>query len=167
MIEGLEKHLEKSWSTVLAGKKYTRTEVVALLQRRVDGVNAVMAAKASWQVARGQDGEVNAETADAVLALRQTLLAMFGKSPDVLAALGLSPRRARKALTGQEIVQKAERAKATRQARHTLGTRQRQAIHGGADDAPPAIAPPVAPAPVVNGAGSGANGATAPSAGGS
>src|SRR6516164_9372650 len=40
LIEGLLQHLEKSWVPVLAGKKYTRTQMVALLQRRVDAVNA-------------------------------------------------------------------------------------------------------------------------------
>jgi hypothetical protein len=178
LIEGLSKHLEKSWAPVLAGKKYTRTQLVALLQRRVDAVNAVTTAKANWHVAQEHDAEVNAETIEIVDALKQTLLAMFGKSPDVLAALGLAPRKAPRALTAEELVLKAERARATRQARHTMGTRQKRAIQGGFTEAPPVIASPTAPSPaekvasptmvtVGYGAGSTSNGAMAPPTGGS
>jgi hypothetical protein len=91
---------------------------------------------------------------------------MFSRSPDALADFGLTPRKARKALTPAELVRKAEKAKATREARHTMGKRQKLAIHGSA----PVVAVPTAPSPtssVVNGAAHPVNGSPLPSAGGS
>jgi hypothetical protein len=130
LIEGTNRHLEKGWSLIVAGTKYTQSQIIELLQSRVDAVQAAAAARAAWSGARAHDEELSGRTAEVVQAVRQTLLVMFRRSPEVLADFGLAPPKARRALTSAERVVKAARAKATREARHTLGKRQRLAIHG-------------------------------------
>jgi hypothetical protein len=170
LIEGFQKHLDKGWSLVVAGKKYTGHDIVDLLQRRIDALHAVSTAKAAWVGARRDDEALNAETVQVVLAVRQNVLVMFNQSPDTLADFGLAPRKARRALTPDELVQRTGKAKATREARHTMGKRQKQAIHGNAaHGALPAAAPPEAPSPpaaspTVNG-GHGAVNGSPPSGG--
>jgi hypothetical protein len=151
LLQGLEKHWEKGQSMIIAGKKYTLSDIVALLERRAEAAHAVITARAAWAGTRKADEEVNAETTPVVAAVRQNLLVMFSNSPDALADFGLSPRRAPKGLTGQEMVQKAEKAKATREARHTMGRRQKQAIVGEVGNDVPVIAPPAVPIPSAGG----------------
>jgi hypothetical protein len=142
LIEGTHKHLEKGWSLVVAGTKYTHSQIVDLLQSRADAVQAAATARAAWAGARAHDEALSGQTAHVVQALRQTLRVMFSQAPEVLAEFGLSPRKSRRTLTAAEKVLKEAKAKATREARHTMGKRQRLAIHGSV----PVIAAPNAPA---------------------
>ena len=122
LIEGLQKHLDQGWSLVVAGKKYESHDIVDLLQRRIDALHAVSTAKAAWIGARKDDEVLNAETAQVVLAFRQNILVMYSQSPDTLADFGVAPRKARRALTPEELVQRTGKAKATRASTSSLTT---------------------------------------------
>src|SRR5262249_2801989 len=62
--------------------------------------------------------------------VKHTLLGMFGTSPEILADLGIADPRPRRTLTTDELALAAERAKATRVVRHTLGPKQRLKLKG-------------------------------------
>jgi hypothetical protein len=112
----------------------------------------VTAAHAAWRAAalEGQKSEETSRTT--VSAIRQTLLIMYASSPEVLADFGLSPRRAKRALTAVETVQKTVKAKATRKARHTLGPRQKAKVKGNmSGEAATAAAPEPTASPPANG----------------
>jgi hypothetical protein len=155
LIEGTQKHLEKSWVMYFGGKKYTVHDIIDVLERRVDSAHACTTARAALHGAIKADDALNEQTATLVSAFRQSVLGMFITSPGALADFGLSPRREPRTLSLEEKALRAEKAKATRAARHTLGPRQRQAITGsvGDDVTPksptPVQAPVVVPAPVA------------------
>jgi hypothetical protein len=57
----------------------------------------------------------------------------YASSDHILADFGLAPRKARRELTAVEKLERVARAKATRDARHTVGPRQKAKIHGQTD----------------------------------
>jgi len=65
----------------------------------------------------------------ATAGLRQAMMVAFGAKLDTLADFGLAPRKARVQTPDQKIAA-AAKAKATREARHTLGKVQRSTITG-------------------------------------
>ena len=157
LAEGLKKHTSKSTVWVIGQKKYDLATILGFLARRVNSAQVVANAKAAWQGKRQEDEVLEAETARILAALGQNLLVTFDGLPDVLADFGLSPRKAPRALTGEEMVLKAAKARATREARHTLGKRARQAIKGTTSD----VGPPILPPAPTNGAPPPTNGAAA------
>jgi hypothetical protein len=128
--EGLTKHFPKGASWVIGQKKYSLTEILKLLERRIQTAQAVNTAKAAWRGAVEQENALIADTESILAAVRQSVAITFDGSPDALADLGISPRKERRALTSEELVLKAKRAEATRKARHTVGPRKRLQIKG-------------------------------------
>jgi hypothetical protein len=174
LISGIVKHLGDGTLT-FDGKKYTAADIVSVLQKRVDVANNVTATKAAHTNALTIEREEVAQTASFVASVRHVLKVMFAKSADALADLGLSPRPRRPSTVGQKVGAVAK-ALATRAARHTMGRRQRERIHGvveaGGKPVPPHVAtgpiepvaippptPPVTPTPPgANGVPNGAHG---------
>jgi hypothetical protein len=70
---------------------------------------------------------------------------MYASKPDVLKDFELSPRRVPRALTAVETVQRTVKAKATREARRTMGRRQKVKVKGHASGEPAAPEPPTPP----------------------
>ena len=129
LISGIPKHLDTR-GLVIDGQHYSRAQMVKALEGRVEVTTKVTASKARWQTdVRAEKTRIQA-TKRFVSGLRQTLLAMFGSSVDVLADFGLAPRRSQRELTAVEKVQRAARAKATRAARHTMGKRDTAKVKG-------------------------------------
>jgi len=145
LLSGIKKHLGKGGTLVIDEEKYSHTEIINLLQSRIDAVANVTTTRSAWQRSVREERQKNAETKKTVAAIRQTILVMYASKNDVLSDFGLLPRRERRSLTAAEQLETTEKAKATRAARHTMGKRQKQAIKGDANDAPPAVAPPPAP----------------------
>jgi hypothetical protein len=129
LISGVPKRLGDHGSMILFGKKYSVTELVTLLQRRVDVTENVTAAKAAYEKALLLEREELAATRRLVGKLRHMLKLMFTSSAEALADLGLTPALRRPA-TLVEKVDAVAKALATRAARHTMGPRQRERIHG-------------------------------------
>ena len=83
-------------------------------------------------------------------AFRQAMSIQFG-SVDVLSDFGILPRKPRKALSGPEQVAKADKARATRLARHTMGKKQKRSIKGEVPQAAGANGSTATPPSVSNG----------------
>ena len=112
------------------GATHTVASLTLLLQSIVDLRQGVISAQASAKA------RVDAERAQVppLLSVLRELVAFvrltFGKQPEVLAAFGLAPPKARAPLTAeQKAVAVAKRA-ATRKARGTMGKVQKKAIKG-------------------------------------
>jgi hypothetical protein len=142
LIDGITKHLGRSTAIFVLGKKYTISQIVALLKERIAKVSAASAAKAVWTEAVKADRQHTQTTQELVVGVRQTLLTMFA-SVDVLADFGISPRKTRKVLLSTEKADAVAKAKATRKARHTMGKKEKLKIKGDSP-APPAHAAPTA-----------------------
>jgi hypothetical protein len=135
LISGVPKRLGADGSMILFGKKYLVTDLVTLLQRRVEVTDNVTAAKAAYEKALLLEREELAATRRLVGKLRHMLKLMFASSADALVDLGLTPTS--RPATVAEKVDAVAKALATRAARHTMGPRQRQRIHGTPVPDPP------------------------------
>ena len=154
--DGLNKHAATITTLVLGGVAMTTLQVVALLQKRIDAAKATQLGRASWQTLIKDETAERARTRIEVAGLRQALLAAFAGQVDVLADFGLTGRKVT-VRTPAEKQAAAAKAKATRLARHTMGTRQKAAVTGttahvvapAAAASAPVQAPAPAPAPAV------------------
>jgi hypothetical protein len=128
MIAGIQKVLAKQATLTFGSQTMTPAQIVQIFQDRVSSSQAVVDADAAKKAAVKADRDTRAKTGKSALAFRRFVLAMFSESPDTLATFGLTaPKAAKK--TVQVKAQAAAKGKATRSARHTVGSKQRQAIH--------------------------------------
>jgi hypothetical protein len=149
LIAGTNKHFATMTQIMVAGSAFTPAQVTAKLQTLVTLRSDVDASRASTKA------RIAAEKTD-MPALRifmdafvTFVKAAFGTQPDVLADFGLHPK-ARKQLTAEQKTAAAAKRKATRAARHTMGTKQRKTVKGdvtGIVVTPVAVPKPVAAAP--------------------
>jgi hypothetical protein len=154
LISGLKKHEQTLPLLVIAGQSYKTDDLVTVLQARYDAANAALQTKAVWQNAVKADHDERAKTGEFVSGLRQSLLVAFAGSIDSLADLGLVPRK-KPTLTPDQKVAAAQKSRATRAARHTMGKNQKAQIKGvvptpstsPSSPAPGAPAPSTVPAP--------------------
>jgi hypothetical protein len=149
LIDGLKKHEQTVQSLVIAGQSYKTTDLVTVLQARYDAANAVLQTKAAWQNAVKADHDEREKTGVFVSGLRQSLLVVFAGAIDDLSDFGLVPRKTT-VLTPDQRVAAAQKAKATRAARHTMGKVQKAQIKGvvtapATSPSSPAPAPSAAP----------------------
>ena len=144
LIDGLLNHAAEFPTAVIDGAARTTADMVALLQARLDSAHAVESARASWLAAVQEDHAEHARTRTYVAGLRQVLVAAFGRQVDTLADFGLTPR-ALHVRTPEEKLVVIARSRATRAARHTMGSRQKAKITGTV--APAAEEPSVATRP--------------------
>jgi hypothetical protein len=129
LVEGLKKHEQTLQSLVIAGQSYKTADLVTVVQARYDAANAALQTKAVWQNAVKADHDERAKTNTFISGLRQSLLVAFAGSIDNLADFGLVPRK-KPTLTPEQRVAMAQKAKATRAARHTMGKNQKAQIKG-------------------------------------
>jgi hypothetical protein len=129
MIAGVQKHLAGFPSLTVGTENVPPATIVQTLQKRIDLAKATAAALAAYQAAvKAERGGLQA-TAEFSAALKRLVEGMYFGSPDMLADFGLKPVRRAK----QKVAAKAaavELGKSTRQARHTLGPKQKKAVTG-------------------------------------
>jgi hypothetical protein len=159
LIAGTNKHLAGVTRVMVAGGSLTPSQVTSQLQEIVNLRADVDTAKAVTKA------KLAAEKAD-MPRLRVFLdayvtfvKAAFGTSPDVLADFGVQPKKAAAPATVTAKAAAAAKRKATRAARHTMGTQQRKAVKG--DVTGIVVTPITAPAPVATAS----NGPSAPNGG--
>jgi hypothetical protein len=140
---GLQKHLPKGASFTIAGKKYTLSQVVSLLQARLDATRASTAAQEAWLNAVATERVTLSETNHVLEAVRGTLLITMDPSQVPLSDFGIAARKPRAALTTKAQEDRIAKWRATRAARHTAGKKQKAKIKG--------VVPVTAPATQANG----------------
>jgi hypothetical protein len=161
LIDGLTKHAATLPSIVIAGTSTTTAAIVAKLQARIAAISTVQTTRATWRAAVQAERTEVAATKAFVSAVRQALLVAFTGQVDVLADFGLTPRAKHVATPAENLV-RAAKSKATRAARHTMGSKQKAEVKGtgtpvvSVTTAPVAVAPvapatvaPVAPRPIA------------------
>ncbi|MCL2449168.1 MAG: hypothetical protein FWD17_09490 [Polyangiaceae bacterium] len=162
LISGLNKHASTLPSLTLGGTAVPVSTITAALQARIDTANAVVVAKAAWQKAVAAARDQLAQSDPQVLQVRQALQIAYGSNLDTLADFGLSPRKPRQVATSDTNAAKAAKARATRTARHTMGSQQKKTVTGNVTGvivtpvtasptvtAPPAAGMPSAPTPTA------------------
>jgi hypothetical protein len=149
LIVGINKDLQGTSSPSslpLAGKTFTMAALIALVQSRIDLANAVAAARASWIDATAKYKALDAEVTQVVSGLHDYVVNVFGHDSPVLADFGFTPRK-KAALTAEAKVARAEKAKATREARGTKGKVQKKAVKGSVQVTVTATPTKVVPVP--------------------
>jgi|CZKU01.1.fsa_nt_gi hypothetical protein len=146
LIAGFIKHASGLTSMAILGATQTTKDIVATLQSRIDSARAVDTTRAAWQVAVQADRALRDKTKTFVSVVKQSLLATFAGQLDALADFGLTARHVHVATPAEKLAA-AAKAKATREARHTMGSKQKAAIKGTVTPTAPATSSPTAPAP--------------------
>jgi hypothetical protein len=152
VIAGVQKHLAGQ-TLVLAGTTITAEDFVTELNGVTSQLTGVENARQAWLAqSKALDDTLSATYNPRIAALHAYVVSRFGASGADLVDFGMKPRQPRKR-TGEEIVATAEKAVATRTARHTLGPRAKKAIHGTVAPTPaapePAAPTPAAPPPAA------------------
>jgi hypothetical protein len=130
LIDGFTKHGAKLATLVIGGTSYKTADVITIMQGLVNSANAVVASRATWQAAVVADSAGRTKEKAFISGVRQSLFVAFGGAIDTLADFGLTPHKARTALTPEEKQAAAAKGKATRAARHTMGRKQKAQIKG-------------------------------------
>jgi hypothetical protein len=114
---------------LIAGETRTAQDIVATLQSRIDASRTALSTRATWQTAVRAEESLRDATRTYVSGVKQGLLVSFAGQLDTLASFGLTERAVHVA-TPEEKLAAAAKGRATRAARHTMGSRQRAAIKG-------------------------------------
>jgi hypothetical protein len=154
LVDGLKKH-EATLPTTMVGGVTTKTsDVIAVLLADIAAANAVEPARAAWQTAVQAARDQRAKAKPVASATRQYVQMMFAGQIANLADFGLTPRKPRTPLKPEQKAASVAKAKATRAARHTMGTQQKKKVKGtvttivtpaGSTAAPSATAPVATP----------------------
>jgi hypothetical protein len=129
IILGLQKDLQHVPSLQLAGTAYTPDNLAKLVQSRIDLSNVIAASQATWhsQVVSGQ--ALSAKLTPILRGLRQYVINAYGETSPVLADFGFTAPKKR-VMTPEQKAAAAVKAKATREARHTMGKVQKKSVKG-------------------------------------
>jgi hypothetical protein len=152
LIAGTKLHLPNG-SFTLGGSALTTATLLPLLTGLVDAMTALSVEQARVKDVLAAERAMLAKVEPIIRDLRRLVLATFPGATQTLADFGLTPPKARTPLTVEKQAAAKAKAKATREARGTVGRVKRLAIRGnvtGVELTPvtsPAAAPPAQPAP--------------------
>ena len=132
LLAGIDKHKDKLASVTLGGAVYTADALKKLVQADLDTSHAADLVKAQWlsavQLERNEHQKV-----DPILRLfKSYVVSLLGDAQDssgALADFGLTPRK-RPVMSVDAKSVAAAKSKATRAARHTMGSVQKKAVKG-------------------------------------
>jgi hypothetical protein len=130
LIKGIQKNLSGFTEITLGGTVFTIPNLVGAIQADSDAIDTADAAHKQLEQAVTDEKNTHVKTADLVLLLRNFVISYFGKKAiAILGDFGFSvPKKAVKKVKVK--VAAVEKAKATRDARHTMGKKQRAEIKG-------------------------------------
>jgi hypothetical protein len=146
LIVGLNKHATTIPSIVIGGATVAIKDIVTTVQSRIDSAKTVLSTRATWLTAIQADRALQDKTKLLVAGLRQALLVAFAGQIDALADFGLTPRKVH-VFTPEQRIAAAAKSRATRAARHTMGSKQKAAVKGTVAPTAPATSPSPAPTP--------------------
>ena len=145
-IEGVDKHFAKVKTMTIAGVTHTPKDLKAALQAEVDAIQVVDASRAQLaeQVAAGRTALSKGRALRT--ALRTYVLGTYGtEAVAMLQDFGMSPPKPRGRASVATKAEALVKSKATREARHTMGSKKKLAISG----APASTAQAETPAPAA------------------
>jgi hypothetical protein len=129
-MAGIDKHLASETTIPLDGAAKAPADIKKALQGTIDAADATQAARANWLDASRAERSQGDGIVSLLASLRAFVILKFGGA-DVatLADFGFTPRKQ----TPKTVETKAvavEKSLATRKARHTMGSRQKEKIKG-------------------------------------
>ncbi len=140
IVAGLLKHLPGQ-TLAISGTTITVADLVAKLNVVIGLLTTADASKTTWIQDLGAANKASSGLAPTLKNLRRYLQGAFGVDSPVLLDFGLTPEKPPVTTPETAAAAVAKRA-ATREARHTMGKKQKATIHG-------TVAPTTAPGPVA------------------
>jgi hypothetical protein len=126
--KGLDSALPDGTSLTLAGVSWTKAALVTELAKDLEQFQAVKDQVRILKSARQAKQQSLSGARTLTKNLKSALVAYFGRGSPMLAPLGIRVGGGGKALTSEQKVLRAAKAKATRAVRHTLGARQKRTL---------------------------------------
>jgi hypothetical protein len=130
LMSGVKEHWSPSGKYVIGGGRYSKAEIIGRLQSVLDSMKETSARFAAWRAQVAIQRTLEKSLHNFVRYLEFAVRAKHGENRRMLAAFGLEPAKKPGPRTAMVKALAAEKAKATRQARGTLGRRQRLKIKG-------------------------------------
>ncbi len=149
IVGAIQKHLTKP--VTLLGVTYTPAKLAKMFQEGIDVGDATDAASKAWHAAVATEKQSTEDLSVIQLNLRAHVQALYGQASTEFADFGFTPRKVTPATADTKANAVKKRA-ATREARHTMGKRERLKVTGEntpVASAPPALDTPAAPAAPV------------------
>ena len=128
LISGIKEHQPNGVFSVV-GRTATAAEAVPTLQSIVDALNALIGAHSALKEAVVTADNLSKVNQAFVRDIRLNIQMLYAQSASTLGDFGLAPRKVA-VLTPQQRVVAADKARATRAARHTMGSKQKAGITG-------------------------------------
>jgi hypothetical protein len=128
-IAGIRKHFAAAATIPLGGKPTAPNDAVAVLQAAIDAVDRAAAAQQALHTAVTAQHAAIAASKVLLIDLRSVVESQLGRTDAVLADFGMT-RPKRQVPTEQTKAAAVVKRVATRQARHTMGPRQKAPIKG-------------------------------------
>ena len=130
LVAGTEKRLMNKTQVEFMGSSFTPAEITSKLQALVDLRANVDAAKAATRARIAEEAAGSPALRAFQSAFVSFVKVAFGHSPEALADFGITTPKAREPLTVEEMAATVAKRASTREARHTLGSRQKKGIKG-------------------------------------
>jgi hypothetical protein len=140
LLAGTSKHFSNTSSLAFASASFTPQALTQLLQSFVNAESGVTTARSAYRAKLAARNGLATSVMPVVSAYEAFVKATFSKSPDVLADFGLAPKK----VTKPSVLTKAvavDKRRATREARHTMGKKQKQSIRGNVPASAAAASP--------------------------
>ena len=133
LIAGTGKHLSNTTPVAFAGGSFTADQITSKLQELVDLRTDADAARAATQAKLAAEATQAPALRSFTRAFRSFVKASYGTSPDVLADFGIN-LKLREPLSVEAMAAAVAKRKATRAARHTMGSKQKEGVKGDVTD---------------------------------
>lgn len=146
-IAGITKHLAGVTSVTFSSAAHTPADLTTAFQTLVSLRAAVVAAKAAEQVKLAAESAQRPAIHVLLDGFEDYVKLTHSGEPDVLADFGLAPEKPRAKRTAEQQAAANAKAKATREARGTSGSKQKKSVKGavtGVEITPVTSAPPPA-----------------------
>lgn len=126
-ITGVKKHCMTQPSITVDSVVYTPTAILQVYQSDLDAQGEVLTARTALAAAMAKARPVRAATATFDLAFKRVIVGTYGGSPSTLTDFGITVTTPKVKTAAQKAAANLK-AKATREARHTMGAKQKAAI---------------------------------------
>ena len=130
-IGAVDKYFANVSTLTLAGNAMTPADLKAVLKAEVDALKGVDDLRAALHTALVSARAISAKAKGARKALRAYILGNYGvEAAQMFADFGMNLPKPKSTVSTQAKADAAAKAKATRKARHTMGSKQKAAITG-------------------------------------
>lgn len=131
IIDGFNQHYKPSQVISINGSQKKVAEVVQRIQNVVDLAKRSANAQATWRETVRVEREGTKAIASTVRAVRNIIAGAFGENSKQLLDFGFTPRKQTKT-TVEVKAEAVKKLRSTREARHTMGAKEKRKIKGGA-----------------------------------